>query len=96
MNKREKLLQEMFEADLSIQDLITDIYAINLAMYMDDNLLNMPDEFIEMGKKLLIERNINSMSDHLYEVWLHNQRISRHLQEQTIDDKSATYMIDSD
>ena len=82
MQNNEELLKEMLKAEVSMQDLITDIYAVNLAMYMEGHTLNMPAEFIEMGKRFLIERNISFMSQHMQEVWVDYHRLIRQVREQ--------------
>lgn len=83
MNNNEKILEDMLEAEVSMQDLITDMYAVNLAMYMDVYTLEMPTEFIEMGKKFLIDRNMGFMSQHMHEVWLRHQHTLKQLREES-------------
>lgn len=82
MQNNEDLLKGMFDAEVSMQDLITDIYAVNLVMYMEGHTLKMPAEFIEMGKRFLIDRNISFMSQHMQEVWVGYHRLIRQIREQ--------------
>lgn len=77
-----KLLDDMLKAEVSMQDLITDIYAVNLAMYMDNHTFEMPEEFKEIGRRFLIDRNMSFMSQHMQEVWLNYQCAVKQLREQ--------------
>lgn len=70
MNDHEKLLREMCQTEVSMNDLITDIYAVNLAMYMDNHIFEMPEEFKQIGKRFLIDRNLAFMSQHMEEIWM--------------------------
>ena len=85
----EKLLQEMLEAEVSMQDLITDIYAVNLALYMDNHNLDMPEEFKQIGKKFLIDRNMAFMSQHMDEVWCSYQNTVSQVREQIGEEREA-------
>lgn len=89
MNNNENLLKDMFEAEVSMKDLITDIYALNLAMYMDDHAFEMPAEFKEIGKQFLIDRNIAYMSQHMQEVWLQYYHIVKQVREQVEAEREA-------
>lgn len=82
MNDHEKLLREMMAAETSMQDLITDIYAVNLAMYMDNHTFEMPEEFKAMGKQFLIDRNIGFMSQHMSEIWEQYHHTVKQLRDQ--------------
>lgn len=70
MNNSENLLEDILAAEVSMKDLITDIYAVNLAMYMDNHTFEMPEEFKQIGKQFLIDRNMSLMTQHMQEVWL--------------------------
>lgn len=85
MKNNEKLLEEILDAEVSMQDLITDIYAVNLAMYMNDHDFEMPEEFKKIGKQFLIDRNIAFMSQHMQEIWCGFRRLVEQVQEQDRD-----------
>lgn len=85
MKNNEKFLEGIFDAEVSMYDLITDIYAVNLAMYMNDHNFEMPEEFKEIGKQSLIARNIAFMSQHMQEIWCVYCRLVEQIQAQDGD-----------
>ena len=89
MVNSENLLKDMLEAEVSMQDLITDIYAVNLAMYMDNHDLDMPEEFKQIGKKFLIDRNMAFMSQHMDEVWCSYHHTVEQVREQVEGEREA-------
>lgn len=81
MNDCENLLKDMLEAEVSMKDLITDIYAVNLAMYMDDHTFEMPEEFKLIGKQFLVDRNMSFMTQHMQKIWLQYHRTVKQVRE---------------
>lgn len=81
MTNSENLLKEMLQTEVSMQDLITDIYAVNLAMYMDNHTFEMPEEFKRIGRQFLIDRNLSFMSQHMEEVWEQYQHMVKQVRE---------------
>lgn len=89
MVNSENLLKDMLEAEVSMQELITDIYAVNLALYMDTHTLDMPEEFKQIGKQFLIDRNIVFMSQHMDKIWSSYHQTLRQVREQIGEEREA-------
>ena len=72
---------EVNENEISMRDLITDIYAVHLAMAMGDVHIDMSEELKKIGNEFLISRNMSFMSQHVEEVWFQWEQTQKSIRE---------------